>query len=76
MLQTHTPTTRSSSFTNSSLATKLTRDIGSQYEYSKPRRRLAPGHVLARRAGMDYEKFVRSRICEPPWNAEHGHYVV
>jgi len=43
---------------------QLTRDIGSQYEYSNLGGGLL-GHVLARRAGMDYEKFVRSRICEP-----------
>jgi len=42
----------------------LTRDIGSQYEYSNLGGGLL-GHVLARRAGMDYEKLVRSRICEP-----------
>ena len=41
---------------------QLTRDIGSQYEYSNLGGGLL-GHVLARRAGMDYEKFVRSRIC-------------
>lgn len=43
---------------------QLTRDIGSQYEYSNLGGGLL-GHVLARRAGMDYEKLVRSRICEP-----------
>ena len=43
---------------------QLTRDIGSQYEYSNLGGGLL-GHVLARRAGMDYEKSVRSRICEP-----------
>lgn len=42
----------------------LTRDIGSQYEYSNLGGGLL-GHVLARRAGMDYETLVRSRICEP-----------
>jgi serine-type D-Ala-D-Ala carboxypeptidase/endopeptidase len=42
---------------------QLTRDIGSQYEYSNLGGGLL-GHVLARRAGMDYEKLVRSRICE------------
>jgi CubicO group peptidase (beta-lactamase class C family) len=43
---------------------QLTRDIGSQYEYSNLGGGLL-GHALARRAGMDYEKLVRSRICDP-----------
>jgi len=43
---------------------QLTRDVGSQYEYSNLGGGLL-GHVLARRAGIDYEKLVRSRICEP-----------
>jgi serine-type D-Ala-D-Ala carboxypeptidase/endopeptidase len=43
---------------------QLTRDIGSQYEYSNLGGGLL-GHVLARRAGTDYETLVRSRICEP-----------
>lgn len=43
---------------------QLTRDIGSQYEYSNLGGGLL-GHVLARRAGMDYEALVRSRICGP-----------
>ena len=43
---------------------ELTRDIGSQYEYSNLGGGLL-GHALARRAGMDYEKLVRSRICDP-----------
>jgi serine-type D-Ala-D-Ala carboxypeptidase/endopeptidase len=43
---------------------QLTRDIGSQYEYSNLGGGLL-GHVLARRAGMDYEALVRSRICDP-----------
>ena len=43
---------------------QLTRDIGSQYEYSNLGGGLL-GHVLARQAGIDYEKLVRSRICEP-----------
>lgn len=43
---------------------QLTRDIGSQYEYSNLGGGLL-GHVLARRAGMDYETLVRRRICEP-----------
>jgi serine-type D-Ala-D-Ala carboxypeptidase/endopeptidase len=43
---------------------QLTRDIGSQYEYSNLGGGLL-GHLLARRAGMDYEKLVRSRICQP-----------
>jgi len=43
---------------------QLTRDIGSQYEYSNLGGGLL-GYVLARRAGMDYEALVRSRICDP-----------
>jgi CubicO group peptidase (beta-lactamase class C family) len=43
---------------------QLTRDIGSQYEYSNLGGGLL-GHALARRAGMDYETLVRSRILEP-----------
>ena len=43
---------------------QLTRDIGSEYEYSNLGGGLL-GHALARRAGMDYEKLVRSRICQP-----------
>lgn len=43
---------------------KLPRDIGSQYEYSNLGGGLL-GHVLAQRAGMDYEALVRSRICDP-----------
>jgi len=42
---------------------ELTRDIGSQYEYSNLGDGLL-GHVLARRADMDYEALVRSRICD------------
>ncbi len=42
----------------------LTRDIGSQYEYSNLGGGLL-GFVLARRAGADYEQLVRSRICGP-----------
>lgn len=43
---------------------QLTRDIGAQYEYSNLGGGLL-GHVLARRAGMDYEALVKTRICEP-----------
>lgn len=43
---------------------QLTRDIGSQYEYSNLGGGLL-GHVLARRAGTGYETLVRSRICVP-----------
>jgi len=43
---------------------QLTRDIGSQFEYSNLGGGLL-GHVLARRAGMDYETLVRSRIAGP-----------
>ena len=43
---------------------QLTHDIGSQYEYSNLGGGLL-GHVLARRAGTDYETLVRTRICDP-----------
>jgi CubicO group peptidase (beta-lactamase class C family) len=42
----------------------LTRDIGAQYEYSNLGGGLL-GHLLARRAGSDYETLVRSRITAP-----------
>jgi serine-type D-Ala-D-Ala carboxypeptidase/endopeptidase len=42
----------------------LPRDIGSQFEYSNLGGGLL-GHLLARRAGTDYESLVRSRITEP-----------
>jgi CubicO group peptidase (beta-lactamase class C family) len=43
---------------------QLTRDIGSQYEYSNLGVGLL-GHVLAVRAAMSYEALVRARICDP-----------
>jgi serine-type D-Ala-D-Ala carboxypeptidase/endopeptidase len=43
---------------------KLTRDIGSKYEYSNLGVGLL-GHILALRAGMDYETLVRTRILQP-----------
>jgi D-alanyl-D-alanine-carboxypeptidase/D-alanyl-D-alanine-endopeptidase len=43
---------------------QLTRDIGSQYEYSNLAVGLL-GHVLTLRAGTDYETMVRSRILDP-----------
>jgi len=43
---------------------KLTRDIGSLYEYSNLGVGLL-GHVLTLRAGMSYEAMVRSRVCDP-----------
>jgi CubicO group peptidase (beta-lactamase class C family) len=43
---------------------QLTRDIGTKFEYSNLGGGLL-GHVLARRAGMDYEALVRSRITVP-----------
>ncbi len=43
---------------------RLTRDIGSQYEYSNLGGGLL-GHVLSLRAGMTYEALVKSRICVP-----------
>jgi serine-type D-Ala-D-Ala carboxypeptidase/endopeptidase len=42
----------------------LTRDIGSQYEYSNVGVGLL-GHILSLRAGKDFEALVRIRICEP-----------
>jgi CubicO group peptidase (beta-lactamase class C family) len=42
----------------------LPREIGSQYEYSNLGGGLL-GHLLARRAGMDYEALIRSRITGP-----------
>jgi serine-type D-Ala-D-Ala carboxypeptidase/endopeptidase len=43
---------------------QLTRDIGSKYEYSNLGGGLL-GFALARRAGMNYETLVRTRICDP-----------
>ena len=43
---------------------ELTRDIGSKYEYSNLGGGLL-GHVLALRAGTDYETLVRTRIVAP-----------
>ena len=43
---------------------ELPRDIGSQYAYSNLGAGLL-GHALSRRAGMDYETLVRSRITGP-----------
>jgi D-alanyl-D-alanine-carboxypeptidase/D-alanyl-D-alanine-endopeptidase len=43
---------------------KLTRDIGSKYEYSNLGGGLL-GLALARRADMDYGELVRRRICDP-----------
>jgi CubicO group peptidase (beta-lactamase class C family) len=42
----------------------LTRDIGAQYDYSNLGVGLL-GHILALRAGMDYETLVRKRIFQP-----------
>jgi D-alanyl-D-alanine-carboxypeptidase/D-alanyl-D-alanine-endopeptidase len=42
----------------------LTRDIGSKYEYSNLGVGLL-GHILALRAGTDYESLVRARILQP-----------
>jgi CubicO group peptidase (beta-lactamase class C family) len=42
----------------------LPRDPGSEFEYSNLGGGLL-GHVLARRAGMDYESVIRSRITQP-----------
>ncbi|HEV7571165.1 MAG TPA: serine hydrolase [Thermoanaerobaculia bacterium] len=43
---------------------ELTRDIGSKYEYSNLGGGLL-GHVLARRAGTDYDTLVQKRILDP-----------
>ena len=43
---------------------QLARDVGGQYEYSNFGGGLL-GHVLARRAGMDYEALVKARITGP-----------
>lgn len=43
---------------------KLKREIGSKYEYSNLGGGLM-GLALSRRAGMDYGRLVRERICEP-----------
>jgi D-alanyl-D-alanine-carboxypeptidase/D-alanyl-D-alanine-endopeptidase len=43
---------------------QLTRDIGEKYEYSNLAVGLL-GHALARRAGVDYEALVRTRILKP-----------
>lgn len=43
---------------------ELTRDVGERYEYSNLGTGLL-GHVLAARAGTDYESLVRQRILEP-----------
>lgn len=43
---------------------QLPRDIGSRFEYSNLGAGLL-GHALSRRAGMDYETLVRTRITEP-----------
>ncbi len=43
---------------------QLTRDIGVQWEYSNLGYGLL-GHVLAQRAGVDYENLVRDRILAP-----------
>jgi serine-type D-Ala-D-Ala carboxypeptidase/endopeptidase len=42
----------------------LPRDPGSEYEYSNLGAGLL-GHLLARRAGTDYESLIRSRITQP-----------
>jgi D-alanyl-D-alanine-carboxypeptidase/D-alanyl-D-alanine-endopeptidase len=43
---------------------QLTRDIGTQYEYSNFGMGLL-GHILSLRAGMTYEDLVRKRILQP-----------
>lgn len=43
---------------------ELTRDIGSEYGYSSLGGGLL-GHVLARRAGTDYETLLRHRVLDP-----------
>lgn len=43
---------------------RLTRDIGEEYEYSNLGMGLL-GHILALKAGTDYETLIITRICEP-----------
>jgi serine-type D-Ala-D-Ala carboxypeptidase/endopeptidase len=43
---------------------QLTRDVGAQYEYSNLGAGLL-GHILALRAGMDYESLLKARITGP-----------
>jgi CubicO group peptidase (beta-lactamase class C family) len=43
---------------------KLTRKVGSQYEYSNLGGGLL-GHILAKCAGVDYATLVKTRICDP-----------
>jgi CubicO group peptidase (beta-lactamase class C family) len=43
---------------------ELTRDVGASYEYSNVGAGLL-GHLLARRAGTDYESLVKARITGP-----------
>jgi D-alanyl-D-alanine-carboxypeptidase/D-alanyl-D-alanine-endopeptidase len=43
---------------------KLTREVGSKFEYSNLGGGLL-GHALARRAGVNYETLVKSRVCGP-----------
>lgn len=50
---------------------KLTRDIGSKYEYSNVGMALL-GRALARRLGMDYKTLVRTRILEPLGMTDSG----
>ena len=45
-------------------AYRLTRDIGSEWEYGNLDMTLL-GHALARRAGTDYESLVRERVARP-----------
>lgn len=49
----------------------LPRDAGSEFEYSNLGAGLL-GHILARRAGTDYEHLIRSRITEPLGMQESG----
>jgi CubicO group peptidase (beta-lactamase class C family) len=43
---------------------ELTRDIGSEYEYSNLGMALL-AHILSRRAGTDYETLLRARVLDP-----------
>ena len=53
---------------------QLTRDIGSEFDYSNLGAGLL-GHVLAQRAGTDYETLVRARITGPSACRARDHII-